>query len=331
MSAWYVMSAMGFYPVCPGSGEYVTTMPLFDKVTIHRDGCEDIVINKNEWRSGMFWRDGEFFDTPAVKVAEEDRITPAPYFNDWQQRFEDSVFVTLAAAKMPGAGSGESRIYYTTTGAMPDTNSLRYKGPILVNHDMLLRAVAYNPTTGYSPVVDHRMTRFIADKRLRYLTKPDPQYMENGAEGLIDRLYGTTNYRIGGWQGWQTDVEVVIDLLQPRTVSSVGVDCLENMRSWIFFPSRVEVSVSNDGVHFYPWGKVENKEFEPVREREEESVQHTFTCHGNYTMARYVKVKAVNFGKMPEWHISAGEQAWCFVDEIEVGTYIPTVITAFSE
>ena len=38
-SAWYVFSAMGFYPVCPGSNQYVLGTPYFDKMTLHlRDG-----------------------------------------------------------------------------------------------------------------------------------------------------------------------------------------------------------------------------------------------------------------------------------------------------
>jgi putative alpha-1,2-mannosidase len=35
MSAWYVFSAMGFYPVNPVSGEYAIGSPLFEKVTVH--------------------------------------------------------------------------------------------------------------------------------------------------------------------------------------------------------------------------------------------------------------------------------------------------------
>ena len=34
-SAWYVFSALGFYPVCPGSGEYALGTPYFNKVTVH--------------------------------------------------------------------------------------------------------------------------------------------------------------------------------------------------------------------------------------------------------------------------------------------------------
>ena len=35
MSAWYVFSAMGFYPVNPASGEYSLGTPLFDSCTLH--------------------------------------------------------------------------------------------------------------------------------------------------------------------------------------------------------------------------------------------------------------------------------------------------------
>jgi putative alpha-1,2-mannosidase len=37
LSAWYVFSAMGFYPVCPGSNEYQLSSPLFRKVTLNLD------------------------------------------------------------------------------------------------------------------------------------------------------------------------------------------------------------------------------------------------------------------------------------------------------
>ena len=337
MSAWYVMSAMGFYPVIPGSGEYVTVTPLFDRITIHT-GKEDIVINKSDWQPGMFWDGKAFSPRSKTLFPEELRTPPAPVFSDWQQCFKDSLFVTLTARQIVNGDpenhesvDGKSVIYYTLDGRTPDTNSYRYTAPILVNRDITINAVAYNPATGrYSPVVSQTLTRFIADKQLRYITKPAPQYSENGPDGLIDRLYGTPNFRIGGWQGWQTDMEVVIDLLSSKTLTSVSVDCLDNMRAWIFFPKRIEVSISSDGKTFRPWAQLDNTEFAAVRERQEESVQHKFTCHGPYATARYVHVKAINYGKMPEWHISSGEQAWLFVDEIEVGSHVATFSSSFS-
>lgn len=332
MSAWYVMSAMGFYPVCPGSGEYVTVTPLFDRVTLHT-GKDDIVISKSNWQAGRFWDGKVLEDATRYDFPDELRCPPAPWFSNWEQCFKDSLYITLSARnqvdKSQSAGV-QTRIYYTTDGRTPDTNSLRYAQPILVNRDITLKAVAYNPNTGkYSPVVSQTLNRFIADKQLRYLTKPEPQYSENGPDGLIDRLYGTSNYRIGGWQGWTGDMEVVIDLLQSKSLVSVGVDCLDNMRSWIFFPTKIDVSVSNDGKNYIHWATIENTEFPAVRERQEESVQHTFTCRGSYTTCRYVRIKASNYGKMPDWHLSAGEQAWLFCDEIEIGSYMPTFINAF--
>ncbi|MDR1743120.1 MAG: GH92 family glycosyl hydrolase [Dysgonamonadaceae bacterium] len=43
-SAWYVFSAMGFYPVCPGSNEYVIGSPLFDKISLHLENGKKIEI-----------------------------------------------------------------------------------------------------------------------------------------------------------------------------------------------------------------------------------------------------------------------------------------------
>jgi len=44
-SAWYVFSAMGFYPVCPASGQYVFGAPLFKKMTLHLANGKQFVIN----------------------------------------------------------------------------------------------------------------------------------------------------------------------------------------------------------------------------------------------------------------------------------------------
>ncbi len=47
MSAWYVFSAMGFYPVCPGLPEYWLGTPLFDKVIIHTSSESTSTIEKS--------------------------------------------------------------------------------------------------------------------------------------------------------------------------------------------------------------------------------------------------------------------------------------------
>ena len=41
-SAWYVFSALGFYPVCPGSNQYIIGSPYLDKVTIHLENGKQV-------------------------------------------------------------------------------------------------------------------------------------------------------------------------------------------------------------------------------------------------------------------------------------------------
>lgn len=51
-SAWYVLSAMGFYSVCPGSNQYALGSPLFKKMTLKLENGKTFVIeapnNKQE-------------------------------------------------------------------------------------------------------------------------------------------------------------------------------------------------------------------------------------------------------------------------------------------
>ncbi|MEI5994396.1 GH92 family glycosyl hydrolase [Candidatus Enterococcus mansonii] len=44
MAGWYIFSSLGFYPVCPSSGEYVVGIPLFDEVTIHLSTGKTLTI-----------------------------------------------------------------------------------------------------------------------------------------------------------------------------------------------------------------------------------------------------------------------------------------------
>ena len=44
MACWYLLNAMGFYPLCPGHPSYVLGSPLFKKLTLHMENGEDLVI-----------------------------------------------------------------------------------------------------------------------------------------------------------------------------------------------------------------------------------------------------------------------------------------------
>jgi len=72
MSAWYVFSAMGFYPVCPGMPTYEIGSPLFDKVIIHlNNGKKFIIEAENNSQENIYIKsamlNGKRLDKPWFK------------------------------------------------------------------------------------------------------------------------------------------------------------------------------------------------------------------------------------------------------------------------
>ena len=316
MSAWYVLAALGRYEVCPGSGIWVETKPIFT--------CP----------SSLFTSHLSPFTLP-----DSLRITPCPVFNDWRMQLaaenrdcEVCVNTQKEVQFFAPDDKGGLRPMFVCQRDRDDapakTNCIPYT---LVGDDEYPKITGLQPSRRdkefeityaaqiegllVSQPVTQRIVRSSTDKHVTYLTKPAPQYTENGPEGMVDNLFGTANYRIGGWQGWQGDFVATVELDNEQTVRSVGLDCLENMRSWIFFPKSISVEYSLDGKNWKRYGEVQNTQFAAVHARQEESVTHTFAVNGN-ARAKYVKITAKNFGPLPNWHVSAGEQAWLFADEI---------------
>ena len=55
MSAWYIFSSLGFYPVCPGSNEYVIGAPCVDRAVIALAGGKRFVIEaKNRGGANIY-------------------------------------------------------------------------------------------------------------------------------------------------------------------------------------------------------------------------------------------------------------------------------------
>ncbi len=74
-SAWYVFSALGFYPVCPGADEYAVGAPLFRRATIHLENGQKIEIeapqNSAENRYvGKLSVDGKALAEPFLRYSE---------------------------------------------------------------------------------------------------------------------------------------------------------------------------------------------------------------------------------------------------------------------
>ena len=374
MSAWYVLSSLGFYPVCPGNNQYVIGYPLFDKATVRLENGKKLVITRDsdkpyiqsvtlngkplmrsyityeeiaaggelsfvmDSKPGSEWGVGKDRQ-PVTKIDNGESIVPVPVFSTDKVSFQDRTRIALrlpevvemaskreskpvekevkkemeSSPKLQVKPANAYEIYYTTDGSTPTPKTgIRYKDPIVVEKDMTIKAVAVDAKGTQSKVAEARYVRYTRDKDLTYITKPEPQYYAGGDAGLIDNSRGKVNYRIGGWQGFTKDCELVVDLRESKKVSEVGAGVLEEQRAWIFYPTAMEVYVSENGKDYTLFGK------------ESFNVQRTDGAHlqdirvQGKANARYVKIIIRNYGKLPEWHLSAGQQAWLFVDEVWV-------------
>ena len=142
------------------------------------------------------------------------------------------------------------------------------------------------------------------------------QYTGGGNKALVDKVFGDLDWRKGNWQGVQDqDFECVVDLKKKRKIQSVGIHALQDTRSWIFYPRQVQFFVSKDGQSFTALNAIQNKISELVDTSGVQWFRYTMDAKTKY---RYVKVVAKNYGTLPIWHPGKGEDAFIFVDEIEV-------------
>lgn len=141
----------------------------------------------------------------------------------------------------------------------------------------------------------------------------NPKYPGGGPQALTDGVRGHDEWH-SRWQGFEeNDLVAAVDLGQPAPLRRMAVSCLQDSRSWIFFPVSVTFEYSEDGETFLTADTVFGDDARPaVRvERREFAVPAAVT-------ARYIRVTARNRGRCPDWHLGAGGKAWLFADEIIV-------------
>ena len=88
---------------------------------------------------------------------------------------------------------------------------------------------------------------------------------------------------------------------------------LQDPSPWILYPKELIVYASDDGKEFREVAKVQN-----AIDQKLETVQTRELGVKADLRARYIKVKAVNGGKLPPWHESAGSPSHLFIDEVIV-------------
>jgi predicted alpha-1,2-mannosidase len=307
MSAWYVLSAMGIYNVSPGNIEpsWSTTEPYFENIKVNFENKTSKIITKNMDLSsfGLEIIKRELFALP-------ERIIPVPLIQAESKAFKDKLKIELKSQ------NPNDKIYFKINNYVETLEKKSfelYNQPFEIQQNATISSYVINNNL-QSNTISAQFFKKPNNYTINIKSKYNPQYHAGGPEGLLDGILGTENWRKGDWQGYQSqDFEAVVDLQEVKSITEISARFLQDQRSWILIPSKVEYYISNDNVNFTYFGSINNT----LDPKIEENTILNFTANEtNNKKARYVKVIAKNFGKLPEWHQGAGGDAFIFVDEI---------------
>src|SRR4029077_14638045 len=108
------------------------------------------------------------------------------------------------------------------------------------------------------------------------------------------------------------DFEAIVDLGEIRDVSKLGAGFLQDVRSWIFMPRRIDFELSDDNRNFVKALSISTD----VADDTSDTIIKDFVGTIAPRTCRYIKIRAYNYGKLPAWHPGRGGDAWIFIDEI---------------
>ncbi len=205
--------------------------------------------------------------------------------------------------------SKEGEILYGLEGSNP---SVSYSKPIPIAKSGKFSAVyAEKGIPKGKPVQIDFLLSKSTGRKITLKTPASEYYPGDGAFTLVNGRKASSQYFGFQWLGWSGKaMEAEIDLGQVQSVSSVSLGVLDRKESWIYLPIAVTVLVSSDGKNFE---KVASLSREAI-EKQGEQLNLGFP----QKEIRYVKVIAEHAGKIQDGLPGAGENAWLFVDEIEV-------------
>ncbi|EDP72479.1 putative alpha-1,2-mannosidase [Flavobacteriales bacterium ALC-1] len=342
MSAWYVLSSMGFYSVTPGSNQYVIGTPLFDKATINLESGKQFTIVANNLSDTNKYVEyvklnGKDLDVtylnhediiaggtleftmtdnsavwgsragnePTTEIKDH-IILPSPFIAKGDITFRGSTEVVLATSEK------EAKIYY----AIDNEAYKLYKKPFSITEDTKLKLYSEKGDLK-SPVLTTPFYKIDPNLRITLESKFANQYSAGGNDALIDGIRSTKNYRTGSWQGYNdSDVIATVDLGSQKNISSVKVNFLQDQGAWIFYPTEVQCFVSKDNITF----KALTSQKINASKRDSELKIKTIDFKIPNISYKYVKIIAKKLGKVPEWHVGYpyDGRSWIFVDEISI-------------
>ena len=343
MSAWYVLSSLGFYPVCPGDPVYSIGSPSFPEATIHLEngksfhitadkaGGDNIYVQSATINGqqqmlpnishraiiegstlGMVMSNNASTGFSGDTSTARKRLMPQPpLIHVDSPVFTDSVVVTITQFDTT------DNLVYQTHGDVPLIKPINYTGPLVFHNDVMVKAISKTRTGDAGYVSTAILKKIPENFHITYQTAYDNQYTAGGDLALIDGQRGGKDFRMGKWQGWQgRDMQVLIDLGEERSISEVGAGFLQDIRAWIWLPTTLEVFVSTDAVQFSQGAMTRHTV--TSTDYDSQTTENLKVSFETPLTGRYVMITARNAGTIPSWHPGAGGQSWIFCDEIWV-------------
>lgn len=207
-------------------------------------------------------------------------------------------------------------IRYTLDGSEPNYTSNIYKRPIIINQPTTLKSAVFidNVPVGKIRTNHYNIHKaFIKSIELEY---PNSSRFDGGGKySLVNGIMGSISYSDGTWKGFLgKDMVATIDLGEPKKIERIAVDALQNITSWIFFPTKAIFEISLDGERYELIHEIENWEIQ----NQGGKLTTVFEIWIPNKEVRYVRVTLKNIGECPKGHSGEGKPAFMFVSEIIV-------------
>ncbi|WGF93541.1 glycoside hydrolase family 20 protein [Aequorivita marisscotiae] len=188
-----------------------------------------------------------------------------------------------------------------------------YSEPILIERDSKITANVFKN--------DEKLGRDFSEEikyhkgilgKIELNLAPNPAYAAGGKEALINGISGSDKrYGDKEWLGfWGDDLEITIDLGKETEVRSLKTRFFNSPGVWIYSPKELSIFCKNVKGEIISFTKNINAENDNLID-----VAVNLAEKGGLK-TRYIKLKILNYGMIPDGLQGAGHKAWTFIDEI---------------
>ena len=198
----------------------------------------------------------------------------------------------------------QAKIYYTTNGVDPNLTSALYNQPLEIKSTTMVKARLYKHNQPLGEIQSFAVDIHKALGKPITVTGINSGYPAAGQISLVDGKVGTFAYKDQIWQGYTQPMTAIIDLGSVQEICYVKARFMQLVGPWIWLPSLVKISVSDDNINF----KVVAADTHNVPGDTDKLLFRVMGFEGE-SKARYIKMEAIPYGK---------HGAVMFTDEIVV-------------